>query len=152
MGRKAHLVGSIPGASATEAMEAALSRLGPHLLTLSDGETGQRAWWIGACIGNLGSNPDVEVSGGGQHDFSSYDDVPQYRIREGATLSAANLEAWDAADPNRKMALEETPWLELARGGKDAGHGLTNVLDPRVAKAEPGLGSRSPCRSTPTPA
>jgi len=93
MGRKAHLVGSIPGASATEAMEAALSRLGPHLLTLSDGETGQRAWWIGACIGNLGSNPDVEVSGGGQHDFSSYDDVPQYRIRDGATLSAANLEA-----------------------------------------------------------
>ncbi|MEX1246159.1 MAG: alpha-2-macroglobulin family protein [Thermoanaerobaculia bacterium] len=46
------------------------------------------------------------------------------------------LETWDAADPNRKMALEETPWLELARGGRDAGSGLTNVLDPRIAKAE----------------
>jgi uncharacterized protein YfaS (alpha-2-macroglobulin family) len=45
------------------------------------------------------------------------------------------LEAWDQADPNRKMALEETPWLQVARGGKDAGHGLTNVLDPRIAKA-----------------
>ena len=93
MGRRAHLVGSIPGANATEAMEAALSRLGPYLLTLSDGETGQRAWWIGACIANMGGNPDVELSGGGQHDFSSYDDVPQYRLRDGGTLSAANLEA-----------------------------------------------------------
>ncbi|MEO7919840.1 MAG: alpha-2-macroglobulin family protein, partial [Thermoanaerobaculia bacterium] len=46
------------------------------------------------------------------------------------------LESWAAVDPNRKMALEETPWLEMARGGKDAGHGLTNVLDPRVAKAD----------------
>ena len=93
MGRKAHLVGSIPGANATEAMEAALSRLGPYLLTLSDGETGQRAWWIGACISNIANNPDVEPSGGGQLNFSSYDDVPQFRIREGATLSADRLEA-----------------------------------------------------------
>ncbi|MGN6792029.1 MAG: hypothetical protein ACTHJW_06530 [Streptosporangiaceae bacterium] len=93
MGRKAHLVGSIPGANATEAMEAALSRLAPYLLTLSDGETGQRAWWIGACIANMGGNPDVELSGGGQYDFSSYDDVPRYRLREGVALSAENLEA-----------------------------------------------------------
>ncbi len=45
-------------------------------------------------------------------------------------------ETFDAADPNRKMALEETPWLETARGGKDAGMGLEKVLDPRVAKAQ----------------
>src|SRR5213079_85549 len=29
------------------------------------------------------------------------------------------LEAWAAPDPTRSMALEETPWLEAARGGKD---------------------------------
>ncbi|MFI5181968.1 MAG: alpha-2-macroglobulin [Thermoanaerobaculia bacterium] len=46
------------------------------------------------------------------------------------------LETWDAADPNRKMALEEMPWLVDARGGRDAGYGLTNVLDPRIAKAD----------------
>ena len=46
------------------------------------------------------------------------------------------LETWDAADPNRKMTLEESPWLVDARGGQDAGHGLAKVLDPRVAKAE----------------
>ena len=45
------------------------------------------------------------------------------------------LETWAAADPNRKMALEETPWLQLARGGGDASAFL-NVLDPRVAQAE----------------
>src|SRR5262245_5826557 len=93
MGRRAHLVGSIPGTSATEAMEAALSRLGPYLLTLSDGEPGPRAGWIGAFIRNFTNNPDVELSGGGQHDFSSYDNVPQFRLKDGATLSPANVEA-----------------------------------------------------------
>ena len=28
------------------------------------------------------------------------------------------FEQWDAADPNRKMALEETPWLQMAKGGR----------------------------------
>ncbi len=46
------------------------------------------------------------------------------------------LETWDAADPNRKMALEETPWLVEAKGGTDYGYGMTNVLDPRIAQAE----------------
>jgi uncharacterized protein YfaS (alpha-2-macroglobulin family) len=45
------------------------------------------------------------------------------------------LESWDAADPNRRMALEETPWLEEARGGK-TGPDLSRVLDPRIAKAD----------------
>src|SRR5262249_35026354 len=46
------------------------------------------------------------------------------------------LETWDAADPNRKMALEETPWLEEAKGGADTKLPLLRVLDPRIAKAE----------------
>ena len=46
------------------------------------------------------------------------------------------LETWDTVDPNRKMALEETPWLEAAKGGRDTGLPLSRVLDPRVAKAE----------------
>ncbi len=45
------------------------------------------------------------------------------------------LETWDAADPNRKMALEETPWLIQARGGRERDEDLINVLDPRIAKA-----------------
>lgn len=48
-------------------------------------------------------------------------------------------EPFDVADPNRKMALEETPWLAASRGDPlDArSHGaLVNVLDPKVAAAE----------------
>ena len=28
-------------------------------------------------------------------------------------------ETWDGADPNRKMGLEETPWLQASRGGSE---------------------------------
>src|SRR3569623_2256077 len=48
-------------------------------------------------------------------------------------------EPFDAVDPNRNMALEETPWLAASRGDPlDArSHGaLVNVLDPKVAAAE----------------
>jgi uncharacterized protein YfaS (alpha-2-macroglobulin family) len=45
------------------------------------------------------------------------------------------LETWDATDPHRKMALEETPWLQEAQGGRDPGHALVKVLDPEVARA-----------------
>ena len=48
-------------------------------------------------------------------------------------------ETWDAADPNRKMALEETPWLQDAQGGTRGANEdseLLRVLDPRVARAE----------------
>jgi hypothetical protein len=92
MARRAHLVGSLPGASASEAMEAALERLGPHLLTLSDGETGPRSYWIGTCIGNMAGDPDLELARAGT-DFSDYDHVPQYKLREGASLRVENLEA-----------------------------------------------------------
>ncbi|HWM94449.1 MAG TPA: MG2 domain-containing protein [Thermoanaerobaculia bacterium] len=46
------------------------------------------------------------------------------------------LETWDAVDPNRKMVLEETPWLRTAQGGADPGYDLIKVLDPRVARAQ----------------
>jgi uncharacterized protein YfaS (alpha-2-macroglobulin family) len=45
------------------------------------------------------------------------------------------LESWDATDPNRKMALEETPWLVTAQGNRPGEDGSIDVLDARVAKA-----------------
>src|SRR6185503_2287262 len=49
---------------------------------------------------------------------------------------ATQLEPWDAADPNRKMALEESPWLRESKGGEGGGgagdgndRALINVLD-----------------------
>ncbi|MGQ0506122.1 MAG: alpha-2-macroglobulin family protein, partial [Myxococcaceae bacterium] len=45
------------------------------------------------------------------------------------------LESFDAQDPNRKMTLEESPWLLEAKGGKEPLSGMINVLDPRIAQA-----------------
>lgn len=66
-----------------------------------------------------------------------YKDYPGVaRMAEQLSKRTAPLETWDAADPNRKMGLEETPWLQEARGGKAPEGGVVNVLDPRVADAE----------------
>ncbi|RKH48674.1 alpha-2-macroglobulin family protein, partial [Corallococcus llansteffanensis] len=46
------------------------------------------------------------------------------------------FETWDAVDPNRKMTLEETPWLTDAKGGRESPDDLVRVLDPKVAQAE----------------
>ncbi len=46
------------------------------------------------------------------------------------------LETWAETDPNRNMSLEETPWLQEARGGAEPGAPLLKVLDPRIAKAQ----------------
>ena len=68
---------------------------------------------------------------------SLYDKYPQVaRMAEALSKRETVTESFDAADPNRKMALEETPWLMTARGGKDEGFGAEKVLDPRVAKAQ----------------
>jgi uncharacterized protein YfaS (alpha-2-macroglobulin family) len=45
-------------------------------------------------------------------------------------------EKFDAPDPNRKITLEETPWLLEARGGADPGLPILKVLDPKVATAQ----------------
>ncbi|RLE25593.1 MAG: hypothetical protein DRJ61_19075, partial [Acidobacteria bacterium] len=46
------------------------------------------------------------------------------------------LEAWDTDDPNRKLALEETPWLARSRGGDEGTEDLIKVLDPQIAEAQ----------------
>lgn len=44
--------------------------------------------------------------------------------------------AWHKDDPNRKMALEETPWLAMSGGGNRSEDQLINVLDYDIAKAQ----------------
>ncbi|HVE86757.1 MAG TPA: alpha-2-macroglobulin family protein, partial [Myxococcales bacterium] len=51
-----------------------------------------------------------------------------------AASRTAELETWDATDPNRKIALEETPWLVESSGGRT--DRLAKVLDPRIAAAQ----------------
>ena len=57
------------------------------------------------------------------------------RMAQELSKRDTQLETWDAADPNRQMALEETPWLEEARGGEEPA--------PRPDRACSTRGSRS---------
>lgn len=45
------------------------------------------------------------------------------------------LEAWQEDDPNRKLALEETPWRRVSRGGDPEAADWIRLLDPKVARA-----------------
>ncbi|OGD23036.1 MAG: hypothetical protein A2W03_04560 [Candidatus Aminicenantes bacterium RBG_16_63_16] len=68
---------------------------------------------------------------------SLYDRYPSVaRMAEALSRRETVFEAFDQADPNRKMALEETPWLIEAQGGKDAGFDMEKVLDPKIAAAQ----------------
>lgn len=58
------------------------------------------------------------------------------RMAQEMAKRETQYETWDAADPNRKMALEETPWLREARGGEATELPLIKVLDPRIARAQ----------------
>ncbi len=68
---------------------------------------------------------------------SLYDQYPAVaKMAKDFSQRETRLETWDADDPNRQMSLEETPWLQTARGGSDQpGAELINVLDPAIARA-----------------
>lgn len=66
---------------------------------------------------------------------SLYDDYPAVaKMAEQLSERAERLERWNEDDPNRRMALVETPWLRASRGGVD--EGLINVLVPEIANAQ----------------
>ncbi|MFB9903654.1 hypothetical protein [Allokutzneria oryzae] len=87
--RRVHFVGSLPGADAESAMSGALRSAGSKLRTLSDGETGERNRWIVDFVDGLDGHPDLETVATGS--WSSYQDVPKYRVRKGHRLTGASL-------------------------------------------------------------
>jgi uncharacterized protein YfaS (alpha-2-macroglobulin family) len=67
---------------------------------------------------------------------SVFDDFPAVaEMAAELAVRDTRYEQWDADDPNRRMLLEETPWLRTARGGADDPEDLLRVLDPDVAAA-----------------
>lgn len=117
MGRSAHLVGSIPLDDADEAMSTALERLGPHLHTLPDGETGERRDWIIHIIESFRDHPDLEIRREG--DWSDYDDTPNYKVRlghrlDGRDLDLRHVEAFEDSYPVYERLREEHDRDDLA--------------------------------------
>ena len=90
MSRKIHLVGAWPGWSGAQAMETALERLGPHLLRITDGETGERSQWVMPTLEWLRANPDVEIVRRGDH--SDYDHGNRFAVRDGHVFDPANID------------------------------------------------------------
>lgn len=65
---------------------------------------------------------------------SMYAEYPAVaKMAQSLAKRTTRVEDFSAPDSNRKITLEETPWLNEARGG--GGEDLLNVLDPKVAQA-----------------
>jgi len=88
--RAAHLVGSTPFRDADEALDIMLDRLGPHLRTVPDGETGSRQQWIQGLLDSFREHPDLEPARPG--DWSDYDRTPTVRVRRGHRFSSDRLD------------------------------------------------------------
>lgn len=88
--RFAHLVGSTPFADADEAIDVAIDRLGGHLKSIPDGETGDRRNWIIHIIEALRAHPDLEIAREG--DWTDYNRTPVFRVRRGHSFTADGLD------------------------------------------------------------
>jgi uncharacterized protein YfaS (alpha-2-macroglobulin family) len=68
---------------------------------------------------------------------SLFDQHPSVeRMAEKLSARDTRFETWEADDPNRAMALVETPWLQTSHGGSEESDDLINVLDPRITRAQ----------------
>ncbi|MBK7961198.1 MAG: hypothetical protein IPK04_08285 [Bdellovibrionales bacterium] len=55
------------------------------------------------------------------------------KVSKDLSIRQTQFERFDGVDANRKMALEETPWLNQAKGGREPSDVLINVLDSKIA-------------------
>ncbi|MGD2060447.1 MAG: hypothetical protein PVF87_06260, partial [Acidimicrobiia bacterium] len=94
VGRRVHLVGTIPADSMSEALRLVEETVGDSTTDwLPDGETGKRRNWIGRLVENLRNHPDLEVSKDG--DWSDYDSTPGFRVKKGHRFDYVELDYFD---------------------------------------------------------
>lgn len=68
---------------------------------------------------------------------SLFDDYPAVaRMAQEMSQRDTRFEAWQDDDPNRRLLLEETPWLRTSRGEGGENEELLKVLDPNISRAQ----------------
>ncbi len=85
--RNIHLVGSVPLADAQDVFVTVSAALGPYLLRIPDGETGERSDWIAHLEPIFASHPALEKS---DEVFRLHATAPgrvRYRLRPGAAIT-----------------------------------------------------------------
>ena len=82
--RNVHLVGSVPLANAHDVFVAVSAALGPRLLRIPDGETGERSDWIAHLEPIFADHPALEKSDEVFRLHSSAPGRTRYRLRPGA--------------------------------------------------------------------
>jgi hypothetical protein len=113
--RRAHLVGSIPGSDAADAMRLAVEHLGGDLACLPDGETGERRNWIISMLDAFRDHPVLELAKDG--DWSDYDRTPRFRVRRGERLYGAGLDLGIAAAAREALPAYRRVRAELGAAG-----------------------------------
>lgn len=116
--RHTHLVGSLPFADASEAMEESISRLGDTLLYISDGETAERGNYIEHLGDLLGSNPALVGKKLVRTFRGQQAETTAYRIQRGQkyVLQPGELgyvEAWEVSLPLFHSMRDKTGNSEL---------------------------------------
>ncbi|MGH3246922.1 MAG: hypothetical protein ACRDOI_12015 [Trebonia sp.] len=93
----AHLVGSVPLESADAVFRAVADRLGSRVTRIPDGETGDRAGWIGIQLPMLTAHPQLEYTGSRilQEGVAS---MPAFRLRPGTDPGALVIPSPGYAD------------------------------------------------------
>ena len=84
--RKVYLVGSVPLANAREVFETVSAALGPRVLRIPDGETGERSDWITWLEPVFADNPAFEKSDEVFRVHATGTARTRYRLRPGASL------------------------------------------------------------------
>lgn len=92
-----HLVGSIPLPTARDVFRTVSDELGPGLVRLPDGETGERLKWLGWFEPVFSCHPAFERTGEVSRVHASSDPRPLHRLKPGVTASRLSF-------PNLRIA------------------------------------------------
>jgi hypothetical protein len=119
MSRNVYLVGSVPLANAQEVFETVSAALGPRLLTLPDGETGERLDWITWLEPVFANNPAFELSSEVFQLHAGVAGRRRYGLRQGVSLGDVNFDNLFYADIARRSF---ATFAELKRQRKIPAH------------------------------